>query len=335
MMGLQNSATNYMKKYDSILKNVSQVEVLKSLKELKDISLSGADYDTLKKKIKLLVQCGFMAVTFPENKIIYRGREWDPANQTVYKAQSEISYPPVAESSSKLSLNRASSNKFQVFYGAVGTPDFDAAQVIAMTEICKVIEDDFPDDQEEFIVLGQWIVRKEFTVASIALHSEIAKLNRQAGEMLTVHAEICNELKGKGKLIEEVAKFFSNEFSKKVETSNSHEYILSAVYGDLLLELGVPGILFPSVKSDGKAFNVALHKDVVDECLELRVAAISKSFKKGKQIFTGWYLASPEVKEGKIQWIEPPASAQIGSYERRIIERNMAMNSGKYVDDKM
>jgi hypothetical protein len=166
-------------------------------------------------------------------------------------------------------------------------------------------------------VLGQWIVKKPFIVASLGLHSNIAKVNQQAQDMLSFHNEACDSLDERGRAVEAVGKFLSREFSKKVK--NEKEYLISAAYGDILFQRGIGGILFPSVKADGKSFNIALRNDVVDDCLELRVAAVPRSQKFGKQIIVDWYLQSPTIIDGNFKW-EDPETGSMSSYERRIVE---------------
>jgi hypothetical protein len=291
-------------------------DVYKTIADLENTNFGSTDFGDIKKKVDLLIRCGFMMVEVPEGKIIYRGRLWDIEKDKVYTSRSEISFPPIAKSGS-FSLNRASSNLFQVFYGAVGTPDMEAAEVVALTEICHITEDDFPDGTFEYVVIGQWIVKKPFVVASLGLHSDMAKANQQAQDMLKFHDEACGALDERGKAVEAVGKFLSREFSKKVQTER--EYMISAAYGDILFQRGIGGILFPSVKADGKTFNVALRNDLVDDCLELRVAAIPRSQKFGKQVIVDWYLQSPTIVGGKLKW-EEPDTGTISSYERKIIE---------------
>lgn len=321
-----------MDNYDEILNNVSPDDLKKILSDLEATSLKNESFDSVKDKVETLVRCGFMVVTFPVGKYIYRGRVWD-IEKPVYKVKSEISYPPVFDDTT-LVLNRASSNKFQVFYGAIPTPDLDQAHLVAMTEVTNIFDQDFYEEYE-YVVIGQWFVKKEFTIATLALHSEIAKVNRQAQEMLTFHSGICKQLQERGDLIESVARFLSKEFTKKVSKGSEHEYMISAAYGDTLMELGIPGVMFPSVKGDGMTFNIALHKEIVDDCIDLNLAAISRSQKIRDDVFIDWYLQSTFIdREGKLKWEEPPSESVIGAYERKEILKNMLKNKGKFVNPK-
>ncbi len=307
--------------YDSILRNVSEQEVRATLEELRSEAKDLDTNESLRRKIKLLVQCGFLTVTIPKNKLILRGRVWAlEAEEPIFSTPAEISYPPEQANSTK--LNRASSSKFQVFYGALADSNSTPAHVVALTEISNVLNDSFPDEEYEYIVIGQWRVKKEFTVASLAIHSEIAKHNVEAKEMLEVQTQICSELNGKGEMIEEVAKYISEIFSRKSDGDDSR-YTLSAMYGDQLLEYGVPGIMFPSVSNEGKSFNVALHKNIVDECLELSPVAIIRTIKFQRKILAGYYLQSTDLNNGKFVWIAPPAYSQIGEYEMRLLKKGM------------
>lgn len=140
----------------------------------------------------------------------------------------------------------------------------EATEVIALTEICHIIEDDFPDGAFAYLVLGQWIVKKPFIVASLGLQSNIAKVNQQAQSMLDFHNEACNSLDERGKAVDAIGKFLSTEFSKKVK--NENEYIVSAANRNILFQRGIGGVLFPSVKE------MANHSILLYEMILLMIA---------------------------------------------------------------
>lgn len=153
-----------------------------------------------------------MAALFPKNHLpIYRGRVVNPAN--VFHEVSLLSYPPKSKNS-KLIFNRLSSNKFQVFYGAMMPQETRFDQITAMIEVGSIMREDFTAD-EEHVQLGKWEVTKDFTIAIVGLHSNLASSNINAQEMKKKHTELTSSLDEAGELIEMVAEFMSREFSKK------------------------------------------------------------------------------------------------------------------------
>jgi hypothetical protein len=308
---------------------VSKSEVTKAIKGLKAIDLKTADYSEIKKRVDILVRAGFMVALFPKNHLpIYRGRVVKP--ESVFHDVSQLSYPPKSENS-ELTFNRLSSNKFQIFYGAMMPQETRLDQITAMIEVGSIMRADFSAD-EEFIQLGMWQVTDDFTIALLGLHSTLASANVHAQEMKRNHKNLTDSLNEAGELIEIVAEFMSHEFSKKVEKGNEWEYKISAAYGEALFEAGVKAIQFPSVKAEGRSFNVALHKDLVDNAMQIEVAAITRLRKINKEIIVDWFLQSPTISNGRFRWEEPPSSAVTGEPEMRLIRKIVDQNGGKFIN---
>jgi hypothetical protein len=100
----------------------------------------------------------------------------------------------------------------------------------------------------------------------------------------------------------------------------------------MILDSGVKAIQFPSVKTDGRCFNIALRNDLVDDALQIEVAAITRLRKIQKEIIVDWFLQSPTISNGRFQWQEPPNTAVIGANEMKLIHENMAKNDGKIIN---
>lgn len=92
---------------------------------------------------------------------IFRGVVIDIDEFPQIKSVGRISYRRRKEGDGSW-LNRASSNKHQVFYGAIPTPDFGDSKVAAVLEIDNIRNDDFPEDEYEYIAMGMWFVKKAF-----------------------------------------------------------------------------------------------------------------------------------------------------------------------------
>lgn len=309
---------------------VSKSEVVKAIEELRSFDLKTTDYSEIKRRADILVRAGFMVALFPMNHLpIYRGRVVNPAS--VFHEVSLLSYPPKSKNS-ELTFNRLSSNKFQVFYGAMMPQETRFDQITAMIEVGSIMREDFTAD-EEHVQLGKWKVTKDFTIAILGLHSNLASSNVNAQEMKKRHTDLTSSLDEAGELIEMVAEFMSREFSKKVEKGSEWEYKISAAYGDALFEAGVKAIQFPTVKGEGRSFNVALRKDLVDAAMQIEVAAITRLRKINKEIIVDWFLQSPTISSGRFRWEEPPRSAVIGEPEMRIREI-IAQKEGKFINPK-
>ncbi|HMK59062.1 MAG TPA: hypothetical protein VK462_08395, partial [Nitrososphaeraceae archaeon] len=293
------------------------------------INLKTTDYVEIRRHTDVLVKAGFLGANFPKyHQPIYRGRVVRPDN--VFHEVSKISYPPKSDPADQ-SFNRLSTNKFQVFYGAMMPQERRLDQITAMIEVGSILEKSF-SGEEEYIQIGMWSVKEDFLIAILVLHSKLAGANQQVQKMKEIHTDLTRTFNEEGELIEIVAEFMSHELSKKVEKGKEYEYKISAAYGDALFEAGIKAIQFPSVKAEGRSFNIVLHKDLVDKAMDIEVAAITRLRKINAEIIVDWFLQSPIIADGKFKWEVPPRSAVTGEQEMKMIRENMARNDGKFVN---
>lgn len=308
---------------------VTKSEITEAITKLKSFDLKHTDFQIIKKHTDILVMAGCFGAEFKKyHQPIFRGRVVKP--DKVFHHVNQISYPPKIESTT-LTYNRLSTNKFQIFYGAMMPQEKRIDQITAMIEVGSIIADDFNGD-EEYIQIGRWAVREAFPIAILGLHSHLASENTNAQELKKNHIELVETFGQEGELVNIVAEFMSHEFSKKVEKGNEWEYKISAAYGDGLFEAGIKAIQFPSVKAEGKSFNIALHRDIVDSSMEIEIAAITRLRKINEEIFIDWFLYSEKISEGIFRWREPPREAIIGESELRLIQKNMSQNEGRFIN---
>ena len=70
---------------------------------------------------------------------------------------------------------------------------------------------------------------------------------------------------------DELLAFLASEFSNKVEKGNNYDYMISAIFTELVTKNGADGVLYPSVQSDGYGLCVALHPRVMDRLKLVKV----------------------------------------------------------------
>lgn len=303
-----------------------------ALEFLKNVNLANVDYEEIKKHTDVLVRCGFTGGEFePLKHYIFRGVVIDVNEFPKIRHVRRISYRPKKDDDS-FQLNRASSNKYQVFYGAIPTPEFDDTKVAAVLEIDNIRNEDFPEDRYEYIAMGMWFVKKPLLVVTAGMHSDIANKNQWAQSMVIRDHQLC-DLSENADFIKEVMQFMGSEFGKTVPTGQDHLYKISAAYGDSLFDLGIHAIMFPSVQMKAKTFNVAIRSELIDsEYIDIEAAAIMRGSKIGKEIFWGWYMQCPRVYGKELKWEETPPASRISQNDlerfRKIIE-----NDGVFAKD--
>ncbi len=141
---------------------------------------------------------------------------------------------------------------------------------------------------EQKITIGKWQVQKYIKLATIVFHEEYINKTQLAqflNKDFDAYLEKFSQYKNETILWNS---FISKEFAKPVEDSNHREYIISATYTYFLLRKGFDGIIYPTVKLDGRGFNLALTPQAVNTCLKLKLVAEGKFYKKKKKTVLDW-----------------------------------------------
>ena len=75
-----------------------------------------------------------------------------------------------------------------------------------------------------------------------------------------------------------ISNFIASEF-KKSKISSDSDYLISAIFSDVMVSKGFDGILYPSVRTEGKGINVALTPSAVEKKMKLELAGICIIYK--------------------------------------------------------
>lgn len=303
---------------ETVLKNINKDKITDLIGELQSLDFESVSIADLKRKIFPLVQCGFDLVTFPKGMHIHRGVLFDYSKPL--KNIKQISYNPHPDPSR---LNRASTGHHHVFYGSATKviKEEELAHIAVNFEISQILEPSF-DDPFEYIVLGRWYSNIDFRVAVVGLDSTIAQNNSDAIQLKEYKSRIMENRPEWSETMKLVSEFLSREFSKIVK--HESEYKTSATFGDLLFDMGVPAIMFPSVGFEGRVFNLAIKKSFVDKFLSCELAAVRKSRNVLGEVVGGYDLISNKInKDGTFNWEDPPLGAMTSNYSLRIVEKEI------------
>jgi hypothetical protein len=305
-------------------------EIDQAISYLKSVDLNAVDYGDVKKRTDTLVSFGIAANLIPKGQqSIYRGRVVDSIN-SIHKRVRNISYPP--KSKGPITYNRASTNKYQIFYGAVHG-NIALQQLGALTtmiEVGSIMDDDNTADLE-YVTVGRWSIERTLPIAVVGIHSTLAEAHPSVPDMKSGYLELIENDPQFHQTYLKIQQFVSSEFSKKVSKNNTHEYKISAAYGEGIFELGFAALIFPSVKAEGKVFNIALSKWAVAKFLKPKVAAVVQLKKIAQQeISVGIFLQSPIIhKWGKFEWKDPPSIGRILSpYQENQLLKSVYEKSG-------
>lgn len=257
------------------------------LDALSSLDLSKYPSDQIDSLIGKLGKYGVILHAFAPGQSIIRARPNKCGE--VFSNVADLSYKPAEYNTS---YQRASTPEETVFYGAVlppkiGAGDLDNSRVTGALEVCRLITDKSIIAGEERITFGRWIVTQPFQVVSIVHHSDYLDGNTYLKQMNEDYQKFISE--HPSEVIEEsimISEYFSNQFAKE-DIAFDYDYMLSAIYAERIIHRRpadsntIGGILYPSVRTLGKGFNVAINPLYVENCMRLIAVGESTVYKLG------------------------------------------------------
>jgi len=271
---------------------MSLADKKKALEELSALDLSKHPSDQIHSLIGKLGKYGVIAHTFVPGQSIIRARPNKPGE--VFSKVSDLSYKPAKHNTL---YQRASTPEKTVFYGAILPPtiregDLDNSRVTGTLEVCKLITDKSITEGEERITFGRWNITKPFQVVSIVHNSDYYEGNAYLKQMAEDYQKFISAYPSE--IVEEsvmISEYFSEQFAKE-RIIKDYEYMLSAIYAERIIhgklagDNTIGGILYPSVRTLGKGFNLAINPAYVDNCMQLVAVAECTAYKKGDKIIS-------------------------------------------------
>lgn len=286
------------------------------IEKFKVLKLEDYPVDEIKNLITEIGKIPIMRSEYHEGKIIYRARPNDNEDDD-FQNISDLSYKP--EECNK-SYQRASTPNKTMFYGALIPEDsrenlddniIKDERVIGAFEVVSFLRNLKIKKGEKVISYGVWRVNSTISTLSV-IQSNISNL--KVNWLKTIATNFYNQLENHPNFKEKtpiVQDFLAREFSKHVAEGEDYNYMISGLFSHKACELGVDGVLYPSVKMKGRGLNIALTPECVDSKLSLVEAIKCKVYKKcGRIILNNLKKGTVDEKTGIINWEELP----IGKY---------------------
>ena len=253
-------------------------KVLNKLSRLDLKSYPVKEIETYLNEIGTTAQIGY--TLHPGNSILRARPNNDDAE--IFKTRSQLKYRPEEFNTT---FQRASTPNETMFYGSVvpeqmASTDIDNARAIACFEAASTFRNNFFSSIEK-ISFSRWEVIQDINLVMVAYSPNFLR----QGSILT---ELNQTFKNKiGSLDAELLKkslvaneFLSQQFSKAI-IRDDYDYLISAIYTDQIVKRGFDGVFYPSVKADGRGYNVCLTKNCTDTKLKLHAAGEGKIIKCG------------------------------------------------------
>lgn len=265
---------------------------LPTLNELKNIiaeinatDLTSISYTDLITKIKSLQFIPVLTAKLNKGYHIERARINKP--NEIFTSEKDISYRRDFENIK--TYGRANSPQNSMFYGAVESDIIKHPRMVNLLETSQIFRDlekDNIDNADFIMTVGKWRIKEVLEVVELVFDEKSIQNSKDVQKSYEYHlTKIRKQMPENAEQFELILKFFSNQFSNK-EIAHNTDYMISAAYTHIALKTkGLPGIKYPSVKTDYQGNNIVLTPEAVDQFLELEIAAMYRVIKEKKKSF--------------------------------------------------
>ena len=254
------------------------------INRLEALDLSQYPYFEIRELIREFGKVGFIIFTLHPGKTITRAR-CDGNLKTV----SDLSYKPQQYNKQ---CQRASTPMRTMFYGCIVPEEQNIidTRFISACESSSLIREGIETSGEQTITFGKWEVIEDIHLL-VVIHKDYfhGANNSLLGELKIAYEDFLMKYPDAAKDIDISAKYFAKEFSKKNEDGSDYNYLISAIFTEVVTtDYTFDGVMYPSVQTGGQlGFNVAITPDAVDKKMKLVVAYETQIKKIGEKVHIG------------------------------------------------
>lgn len=241
------------------------------LEELKSLDLSQEPVEDIKRILTEMFQGGvpIMMTDYNYPKEIDRAVN-NTEEEPLFSTKSRISYKPQEYNKTHL---RASTPDNTMFYASVipeeqiSANEITNARIVGASEVLDLLRDN--TDGERLVTFGKWQIQDLISVITIFDPNKDYNIEYINNVRDKYNEQVLS--KGDTDKRDELLKFLASEFSKKVVNGENHNYMISSIFTELVVNNGADGVLYPSVQSDENGLCLALHPRVMDRLKLIKV----------------------------------------------------------------
>ena len=224
--------------------------------------------------------------TFHKGMEFMRGRineEYDIR----YTKKIELSYKPQQYNKT---YQRASTPNNTMFYACYLSSDDSKIDSMRIPCIMESMYKEINDKNTSFykkITLGRWKVIKDLNVIPLFLSDNLSEETSYMKEMKENYNTELSKINDKN-FIEKSCKiqnYLANEFSKE-DINGDYDYMISAIFSEIITELELDGVLYPSVRTNGQSFNIAITPKATEK-LQLIAVGECSLYKHKEEVVVG------------------------------------------------
>lgn len=264
-----------------LLPSIEEIKII--ISEIQNSDFSKLSFNKLFRKIQALKFIAFPTTLLKKGYHIERGRINKP--DEIFYSETDLSYRTDFNNITK--YGRANVPGNPLFYGAIESdiikhPRF--VNLLETSEIFRNLNDNTTTDADFEITVGKWRILEDIEIVEVVFDENSIKNSKDVETSFKYHLKkLQKDYPDHIEQFELILRFFSNEFAKK-DISSHYDYMVSSLYTYMGIEMqGHKGIKYPSVKTDYQGHNIVLTPTVVENFLELEIAAMFRVLKKGKE----------------------------------------------------
>ena len=261
------------------------MEIDKIIEKFKQLDLSKYPYTEIKGLFNKVGPVGAVIVTFHKGKSVMRARP--NGDKERFEKKADFSFKPQEFNKT---YQRASTPNETMFY-ATSVPDkleegeLDNMRIIGITETIPMLRDKSKSGFQK-ISFGRWVVQEDLNLMAIVHHESYYKESNYTRELVNAYKGFIEQYPKE--LIDKSLKFqdyLASEFAKE-DIRADYDYMISAIFTEIITAQGLDGILYPSVRTAGQGFNIAITPKATEK-LALYVAGECSIYKFKDQIVVG------------------------------------------------
>ena len=275
------------------------------IEELKNLDLTSYPHKEIKSLFKELNQIGTIITTLHKGKRILRARINE--NSEHFENKSELSFKPKEYNKT---YQRASTPENTMFYGSIvpeilGQEEPDTARITTLFELSEFVRDTETVGIQK-VTFSVWEVVEDTHLVSLIHYKKFERpteLSKQLQQDYLDFIEKYPELKTASI---ETSEFIGEQFAKPVKSDNDYDYLISALFSELITEFGYDGVLYPSVKLAGEGVNIAVHPKNIGTKIQFVHAGECTVYKNKKQVFVGNDTYAVEKENNNLEYVKAP-----------------------------
>lgn len=258
------------------MKNVDDL-----IREFQELKLEEYPTNRIKELILDIGKIGTIINTLHEGKIVYRARLTN--GNEVFSKCSDLSFVP-GDKNTK--YQRASTPNNTMFYGSIlpeiiNAGELSEIRVVGAFECIPFLRNTLLDGEQK-ITFGKWTVTKDIPLLAIVHHADFKNKSDYVREMKNGFDAFIAKFPEMTERTTKIIGYLASEFAKKT-TENDYDYLITSLFTERMIEKELAGVLYPSVRTDGDGFNVAIHPKFVKSSMKLSAVGVCTVYKKGKR----------------------------------------------------